>query len=82
MYKKNGSVFVGYFEQGKACGDGHFVSQNGNFYHGRMYDNKANDKAGSYWCPGFKYNGGVVDNEFEGQGEEVGDNYKFTGLYK
>ena len=26
MYKKNGSVFVGYFEKGVACGDGHFVS--------------------------------------------------------
>ena len=81
MYKKNGSVFVGYFDEGVANGDGHYVMSDGRYYHGRMANNKANDKLAQYWSPDFKYSGGVVDNEFEGHGEEVGANHSFEGTY-
>ena len=41
MYFKNGNVFIGQFENGKANGLGHYIFQDGFFFHGQMKDNKA-----------------------------------------
>lgn len=43
MYFKNGSVFVGFFENGRANGPGHFIFPNGSYYHGKIVAGKAND---------------------------------------
>jgi hypothetical protein len=43
MYHKNGAVFVGEFVGGVANGQGHFVKNDGSYYHGRMKNNMAND---------------------------------------
>lgn len=79
MYYKDGSVFVGYFERGVAAGDGHYVRPDGTFYHGQMRKNKANDEKGRFWTREFEYNGSVVDNEFNGKGEEKGKSHRFVG---
>jgi hypothetical protein len=48
MYYKNGSIFIGQFENGEANGPGHFVFEDGSYYHGNMTNNKA-DGNGEYF---------------------------------
>jgi len=55
MVYKNGSVFIGEFKKGKACGPAYFFWPDGSFYSGLMNNNKANDKKGIYKCESFTY---------------------------
>ena len=41
MFKKNGTVFVGLFDDGIANGIGHFVLHDGSYYHGNFSNNQA-----------------------------------------
>lgn len=49
MYYKNGDVFIGQFQNGLANGPGHYVFLNGSYYHGTMYNNKAEAINGEYY---------------------------------
>ena len=55
MIHEKGSVFVGYFIEGKAHGPGHFVWSNGDYFDGDLVDNLA--QQGIYQSKQFKYEG-------------------------
>lgn len=48
VYKKNGSVYVGHFRDGKAEGLGLFVFPDGSYYEGEMMDNIAESPKAYY----------------------------------
>lgn len=41
FYKKDDSMFIGYFKNGKAQGEGVYICPNGAYYKGTFEDNKA-----------------------------------------
>jgi hypothetical protein len=48
LYKKNGSIYVGYFKEGKAEGNGLCVFVDGSYYEGEMVNNLAECTNGHY----------------------------------
>ena len=81
MYKADGSLFIGKFENGKANGDGRYILKDGSYYSGLMKNNVAETQKGIYESKQVKYEGEFSHNTFYGNGEEKGENYQFTGFY-
>ena len=81
MYHKNGSLFVGNFENGAANGPGFYIKADGSYYKGLMKNNKAEDKKGYIWSPNYEYQGGVKDNAPHGEGRESSPTHMFEGTY-
>ena len=69
MYKKDGSVFVGCFQEGKASGPGRYIFKDGSYYHGTFNNNVANSEQAQYVCKSLRYEGGIKKNEFHGKGK-------------
>ena len=83
MYKSNGALFIGNFDHGKAQGKGVFIFDNGSYYKGDFYRNKAESEEGTFESEQLTYTGGFRDNKFDGKGIERGknDSYVFQGTY-
>lgn len=47
-----------------------------------MKNNKANDFNGMFNCKKFMYVGGFENNMFNGDGEEIAEDYYFKGMYQ
>lgn len=81
MYKSDGSLFVGKFDHGRAQGDGLYVLPDGSYFEGYVDDNVATCPRGVFHCKEYTYTGGFKNNCFEGEGEEIAENYIFKGTY-
>ena len=76
MYKIDGSFYVGHFQNGKAEGEGAYLTPEGLVYHGQFHNNHAQGE-GRYEAPGLTYQGHFVKNLFQGEGKERPENYDF-----
>lgn len=81
MYKPNGSIYLGYFENGRAQGRGVYIFEDGSYYEGEFNRNYAETTKGVYRSDLLTYNGGFRDNTFDGEAYEEGRDYKFVGYY-
>jgi hypothetical protein len=81
MYKPNGSMYVGYFEQGRAQGQGAYIFEDGSYYKGEFNHNVAEGIEGYYRSDRMTYEGGFRNNKFDGKGYEKGSDYEFEGFY-
>lgn len=59
-----------------------YIKSDGSYYRGSFINNEAKDHSGYYWSNNFEYKGGFEGNEFHGEAEETGRNYKFIGIYQ
>ena len=82
MYKPNGNLYVGYFENGKAHGKGAFIFANGAYYEGDFKDNFAHSSNALFKSDEMTYMGGFNNNTFDGEGVEEGKHYRFAGTFK
>ena len=82
MYKENGDLFVGKFEQGVADGPGVYIFQDGSYYDGKLVSNVAECDKGHFKSKTLQYNGGFKDNMFHGHGSEKGLEHEFKGTYE
>jgi len=82
MYKPHGSIYLGYFDHGKAQGKGVFIFPDGSYYNGEFSRNEAETKNGIYESDTLNYKGGFSRNTFDGEAEEIGQGYTFKGLYR
>ena len=81
MYKPNGSIYIGYFEHGRASGRGVYIFEDGSYYEGDFYNNSAQTEKGKYVSDQLTYTGGFRNNTFDGEAYEEGRDYKFVGWY-
>ena len=81
MYKPNGSVYIGYFDNGRAQGRGVFIFDDGSYYEGDFNRNVAQTQKGIFKSDHLTYTGGFRDNCFDGEATEKGGDYKFNGWY-
>ena len=83
MHKNNGSLYLGYFDHGRAHGRGAFIFENGSYYQGDFNNNRAESENGVYESDEVRYQGGFRNNKFDGKGAERGrnDSYIFEGTY-
>lgn len=81
MYKPNGSIYIGYFQKGRAQGQGVFIFPDGAYYKGQFKNNRAEDHQGIYKSELMHYVGGFKNNTFDGKATEEGRDYKFIGWY-
>lgn len=81
MYKPNGSIYIGYFDHGRAHGKGAFIFEDGSYYEGEFYKNYAETQKGIYKSDLLTYTGGFRENTFDGEACEEGRDYKFNGWY-
>jgi len=81
MYKPNGSIYLGYFDHGRAQGKGVFIFDDGSYYLGDFNKNVAESKIGIYESEILRYKGGFSKNTFDGEAEESGPDYSFVGTY-
>lgn len=66
LYKKNGSLYVGCFSNGKAEGQGTLIFPDGSYARGSFHNNML--KKGEYSSSDFKYIGDFQNNLFHGLG--------------
>jgi hypothetical protein len=78
MYKSDGSFYVGQFQQGKAEGDGVYLTPGGLIYNGHFHNNMAQG-VGRYEAGGITYEGHFLKNLFHGAGKEGAAEYEFEG---
>ena len=69
MYKNDGSVFLGYFNHGKALGNGIYILKDGSYFEGELVDNIADCLNGVYYCASYTYQGSFKGNQFHGEGK-------------
>jgi len=81
MYKPNGSIYLGWFDHGRAQGKGVYIFDDGSYYNGDFNKNAAESKNGVYESDILHYKGGFNNNTFHGEAEEAGSDYAFTGTY-
>ena len=82
MYKSDGSVYLGYFNHGKAEGKGAYIFNNGAYFNGEFRNNLAETQNGYYKANELSYRGGVKNNSFHGHATEIGNGYVFKGEYE
>lgn len=82
MYKKDGSFYIGQFDNGAADGHGFYITPSGDYYEGKFADDKAKDKHGKYVAGEVVYEGSFEDNTFNGEGVETGPDYSFKGVFE
>ena len=66
LYKKDSSLYVGEFSNGKANGDGVLIYPDGSYARGTYNNNMI--ARGQYASQGFKYVGEFKNNDFHGEG--------------
>ncbi len=83
---KDGTRYVGYFENGKIKGEGIKTNSNGDIVSGNWTNNEypSGEKCSYYGIDGQRYHGEIVDGKFEGYGtfiDSTGTKYEgtFTG---
>ena len=81
MHKQDGSVYMGYFDHGRAHGRGAYIFPNGAYYEGDFHHNTAHSENGKYSSDEMTYEGGFKDSKFDGQCVERGNGYEFRGDY-
>lgn len=81
FYKKDDSLYLGYFKNGKAQGLGAFIFPDGSYFKGSFQQNKAECNDGEYHSRQLDYKGGFKGNVFHGMGEEKGPRHAFRGEY-
>lgn len=81
MYKPNGSIYIGHFDNGRAQGKGVFIFDDGSYYEGDFNRNVAETQKGIFKSDHLTYIGGFRDNCFDGEATEEGRDYKFNGWY-
>ena len=73
MYKKDGSLFVGMFENGNATGIGCYFLKDGTYFKGKIENNMINDPNAYIEKVDDQgkivYEGEVKNNELEGHGK-------------
>lgn len=80
MYKKDGSLFIGRFEKGKASGLGAYLFPDGSAYEGDFINNYAHGE-GKYESDSLKYIGHFYHNKFQGKGKETGPAHEYEGEF-
>lgn len=59
-----------------------YILNDGSYYEGHIEDNSATCNKGVFHCKEYTYTGAFKDNHFEGDGEEIAENYVYKGAYK
>ena len=57
IYKTDGSLFIGTFDQGVAKGKGYYFLSDGTYFEGSTKNNMINDKKGTILGPDIEYSG-------------------------
>lgn len=76
----SGGFYEGTFTAGLPNGYGRFINANGHYYQGDVKYGRGNGE-GMYVAGDVVYRGNFKDNVLNGQGEEEGKNYFFSGDY-
>ena len=56
MFKENGELYLGHFNNGKSQGQGVYLFKDGSYYKGNFDNNVAKDKNGAYHSKTMVYN--------------------------
>lgn len=75
-------MFIGLFNKGEPEGHGYYFLRDGTYFEGNIKNNMINDQNGLIKGNNIRYEGGIVNNLFHGEGKEEGEEYSFDGFYK
>jgi hypothetical protein len=76
--KKDGSVFIGEFNNGVQKGNIHYVFPDGSSYIGEAKNGVADSNNAKYASiHGYQYEGSIKNNKLHGYGKETGAGYVF-----